>query len=168
MSQPAPTTNPRRLEAVPEAAEPKPKKKRRKLLLVLVLFILAVGAAGVAYKMKLLPIKPHAGAKVPPPPGPVVALPQVTTNLSDGHIIQIDLSIQLESGASSSLLKGDNPKLENLIISTLGQWSFSQLLPASGRAEMEAELQARIIALLGDWDGHALVTRVYTTGLLMQ
>jgi hypothetical protein len=89
-----------------KANKPKPTGAKRfvKPIGVLVLLLLVAHVAMGKF------VKPHYSASHPAPDGEIVALTtaagaaQITTNLSDGHLVQMQISLQLSKVASTKTL----------------------------------------------------------------
>jgi flagellar FliL protein len=123
-------------EAAAEAEAPKRKRRKGKLILVVVVLLIVAGAAGY---LVLGRRSTTTRAKVPATPV-AYALPQLTTNLDDGHIVQAQLLLELAPGDSTATVAKDLARLENQEILTFGSMTYSQLLPTSGRQQAAAML----------------------------
>jgi flagellar FliL protein len=117
-------------------AKSKEGKKSKKKLVILIAVVAILVAAAVSYFLFF------SGAKTKKPvPIPVdYSFPQLTTNLDDGHIVQVDMTLVLKPGDLTAEVNRDLPKLQNAAILTFGQMSFSQLSPTSGRLLAESQL----------------------------
>jgi len=132
-------------EVAPATEAPKKKGKKKLLIIVLVLVLVAAGAAGYLLVGGRAVGK---GAKVVPTPVSY-ALPQLTTNLDDGHIVQAQLRLELAPGDATSLVVKDLAKLENQEILTFGSMTYSELLPTAGRQQAAAMLASAFNRVLG-------------------
>lgn len=133
------TTKATQRQAAEEA--PAPKKGKKRLLLILIIVLVLAGGGGGAYEFLLAPhpaAKRHHG---PPPPGPTYTFPQLTTNLDDGHIVQLSMVLQLASGDTTTEVSHDLAELNNAAILTFGQMSYEQLLPTAGREAAASALE---------------------------
>src|SRR5580698_1774677 len=90
--------------------EPEEKKKGKlKLILIVVLGVALLG--GAAYMMVLKPMlfPPHYKPGQPVPAGKIISLPQNTINLSDGHLLQVTVALQLTAPAQESAIDNEDP-----------------------------------------------------------
>jgi flagellar FliL protein len=123
-----------------------PKRKGKKKLVIVVVVLLAV--AGATGYLVLGRRSPAARTRAVPTPVPY-ALPQLTTNLDDGHIIQAQLLLELAPGDTTTTVAKDLARLENEEILTFGSMTYSQLLPTSGRRQAAEMLAAAFNRVLG-------------------
>lgn len=150
---------------------PKPQAARaadgtRKKAIKAILAGLLLLVVGYVVKGKVLKAHYRAGETVPP--GQVVALNAVTTNLSDGHLARVAVSLQLTKPANPKEVTSDEPRLLATIVSYLGRQSYHGLLSPSGRSRLDAFLLHRFQQELGPVDGARQVSAVYLTGFLLQ
>lgn len=138
------------------------KKKPVKAILAVVLLV----AVGYVVKGKVM--KPHykPGEKVPA--GKVVPLSAVTTNLSDGHLAQVTINLQLTAPANSKEVTKDEPQMVATIVRYLGEQTYGGLLAPAGRAKMQASLLRSFQEELGTSEGAQQVSAVYITGFVLQ
>ena len=172
MSQPRPAEAPapaaplsrKEQKAAKKAAKAGEAKKKRPIKPILVAVLLLV----VGYVVKGKVMKPHykPGEKVPA--GSIVPLQQVTTNLSDGHLAQVTVSLQLTKPASTKEVTADEPALVAALVTDLGRDTYAGLLAPSGRAALQAELLANFQQILGTSEGAQQVSGVYITGFVLQ
>ena len=152
-------------EALPKGKKEKGKKKGKKLLLLLLLALLLTGGGG---GYLLLSSAKRPASKVPPPPV-TYSMPQLTTNLDDGHLIQVSMILILQPGDSTAVLRGDLDKLENAAILAFGSMSFGQLSPSVGRLGAQQTLASTFNTVLHrgrkPWD---TVTGVEFTSFILQ
>ncbi len=147
-------------------APPEADKAKRKISKKAILIALVVLAAGYVAKTKLLKTHYAAGQKVPL--GAIVPLGTITTNLSDGHLAQVSLSLQLTAPASTKLVAGDQDMLTATAVSDLGAQTYNGLILPAGRAALRAQLLAGFRADLGTADGAPQVAAVYVTQFILQ
>lgn len=151
-------------KAKKDGADGKKKSKKKPVKPVAAVVLLLV----VGYVVKGKVMKPHykPGEKVPA--GKVVPLSQVTTNLSDGHLAQVTVNLQLTAPASSKLVTKDEPEMVAAIVSYLGHQTYGGLLAPSGRSRMQASLLHSFQQELGTSEGAQQVSAVYLTGFVLQ
>jgi len=119
-------------------------------------------------------VKPHYSAIHPAANGAIVALTTsagaaaITTNLSDGHLAQMQISLQMSSVGSSKTEAKQDDALMGATIALLGTETYSDLLPAAGRARLRAELLSEYQKILGTSEGAEEVTGVYFTSFVLQ
>lgn len=141
------------------------RKKSKKKLIVLVVVLLVVGFYA---KGKLL--KPHYGPGAKVPPGQIFALggTTITTNLSDGHLAQIGISLQLTKPANAKEINADVPELTSSTVEILGQQTYVGLLDPIGRRELASELLRAYQRDLGRSEGAQQLSAVYFTSFVLQ
>jgi len=147
-----------------DEAEETPKKSKKKLIIIAVVVLLLV-----AYIGKKEFLKPHytAGQKVPS--GVITALDQLTINLSDGHMVQVTVALQLSKVAVPKTITSDVPRFEDAITTVFGEDTYPQLLKPAGRVAAKAQILQLCQKITGMVDGAAQqVTAVYFTGLVIQ
>lgn len=147
---------------VPADEAPKSKKK----LIVIAALVVVVLLAGVVVKKEVL--KTHYRAGEPVPAGQVFSLGSVTTSLSDGHLIQTTIELQLTVVANSKKVNTEQPQLLNAAIQTLGDQTYEGLLAPSGRTALKEELLQDFQQVLGTSDGAQQVDKVYLTSFVLQ
>jgi flagellar basal body-associated protein FliL len=139
------------------------KKKKPVKIIAAVLVLLVVG-----YVVKGKVLKPHyrPGEKVPA--GKVVALSPVTTNLSDGHLAQVTVNLQLTAPANAKQVANDEPEMVATIVRYLGEQTYAGLLAPAGRQRMQVALLHAFQHELGTSEGAEQVSAVYLTGFVLQ
>ncbi len=155
------------LKSAPKAEEPEapPKKSKKKLFIIIAVLVLLVGG----YEAKSILLAPHykPGQKVPL--GKILPLDQLTVNLSDGHLVQASISLQLTSVASASTLSADLPRFDDAAITVLGADTYNGLLPAAAREQVKAEILKDCQKIAGTVDGAAQqISAVYFTSFILQ
>ena len=146
------------------AADAPPKKSRKKLIILLVVVLLAGG-----YVAKGILLKPHyrPGQKVPA--GKIYDLSQLTVNLSDGHMVQATISLQLSSVANAKAIGADTTRFEDAINTVFGDDTYATLLSPSGRLAAKAAILKDCQQITGTVDGAApQVLGVYFVGFVVQ
>jgi flagellar FliL protein len=145
----------------PPAAAPEEKtKKSKKKLIIIVVLVLLLGGAG-AYETVLKP-KPKVVLGKDGKPVKVVAkvvggdditLDPVTTSISDGHVIQIALGLQLVKGADSKAITAEAPKANDAALQVLAGYTYKALLSPKGRAKVRVQIKNAVIkSVVGDKD----------------
>ncbi len=156
----------------PAAAEPEPQKngkgkaRKKKLPIKAILAVLLLLVVGYVVKAKIM--KPHYGPGVPVPLGTTVDLGQITTNLSDGHLAQIDVVLQLTQPANTRVVSKDAPQFTGDVVADLGHDTYVGLLSPAGRAGLQAELLHQFQATLGPSEGAQQVQSVFFTSFVLQ
>jgi len=152
-------------ESAPADAEAAEKPKSKKKLFMIVGIVVVLALVGFVAKGKLM--KPHYQPG-DVPAGQVYSLGSVTTSLSDGHLIQTTIELQLTVVASPKKVATEQPQLLNAAIATLGQQTYAGLLPPSGRAALKAALLGDFQGVLGTSGGVPEVKGVYLTSFVLQ
>lgn len=146
-----------------EAKAEKPKKSKKKLVIILVLVLLVGG-----FEAKSMLLKTHYKANQTVPLGTILPLDQLTVNLSDGHLVQASISLQLTAVAAKTVAN-DVPRFDDAAITILGEQTYSGLLAPGGRQAVKTELLQRVQKILGPVDGAAQqVSAVYFTSFVIQ
>jgi len=119
------------------------KKNSKKLLMILALVVVVIAAAGFVLGPKLL--KKSSGKPVR---GAILALPQITTNLAGGQLLQVTVALQLSTAANAKQAKADIPRLANAEIAVFGSETYGELLTPKGRAQAKELLLKRFQTIL--------------------
>jgi flagellar basal body-associated protein FliL len=119
-------------------------------------------------------VKPHYSTTHPAPNGAIIELAtsggsaSITTNLSDGHLAQLSISLQMSSVASSKTEVKNEDALMGDTIAIIGTKNYNQLLAPSGRAQLRSQLLSAYQQVLGQTEGAQQVTGVYFTSFVLQ
>ncbi|MCU1492399.1 MAG: Flagellar protein FliL [Acidimicrobiaceae bacterium] len=147
-----------------EKSAPGTKRKIPVKVVALVLLVLVVG-----YVAKGKIIKPHYGPHDPVPAGAIFDFPSsVTTNLPDGSLAQISISLQLTKVGSSKVVTKDTSELVGTAVQIIGGNSYATLLSTPGRAALQAALLHAFQSELGTTEGAQQVSAVYFTSYVLQ
>lgn len=140
------------------------KRSKKKLVMVVIVLLLV----GFYAKGKFL--KPHYGPGAKVPLGQIFSLGDttITTNLSDGHLAQIAVSLQLTKPANSKEVNADVPELTSSTVEILGQQTYAGLLEPSGRENLATELLRAFQRDLGRSEGAQQISAVYFTSFVLQ
>ncbi len=103
------------------AGEEKVKKSKKKLIIILVVLLL------VGFEAKSMLLKPHYKPGQTVPLGTILPLDQLTVNMSDGHLVQASISLQLTKVAAKTTTT-DVPRFDDAAITVLGAQTYDQLL----------------------------------------
>ncbi len=118
-----------------------PKKKGKKKLLLIIVLVVIVAAAAAYFLLLKKPVKTIKGAKTAAELTSVsYAMPVITTNLDDGHIVQAQMLLELAPGDTKAEVIKDLPQLNNAAILTFGGMGYSGLLPTAGRTQAAEKL----------------------------
>jgi len=147
----------------PAAGDDKPKKKKLPKLIVVLVVLL-----GGAYVAKGMLIKPHYKPGQIAPNGQVQTLDQLTVNLSDGHLVQATIVLQLTTVAATKTLNDDQPQFDDAAISVIGEQTYAGLLAPGGRDALKVQLLQRFQKIAGKAYGSQEVSAVYFTGFVIQ
>ncbi|HET9076917.1 MAG TPA: flagellar basal body-associated FliL family protein [Acidimicrobiales bacterium] len=142
-----------------------PKKSKKKLFIIIAVLVLLIGG----YEAKAILLAPHykPGQKVPM--GKILPLDQLTVNMSDGHLVQASISLQLSSVAAPSTMSSDLPRFDDAAIGVLSTQTYQGLLPAAAREHVKQEILQDCQKIAGTVDGAAQqVTAIYFTGFVLQ
>jgi flagellar basal body-associated protein FliL len=147
--------------------EPEEKKKGKKMIII-VLGVAVLGFAAWTMVLKPMLFPPHykPGEKVPA--GKIMSLPQNTINLSDGHLLQVTVALQLTAPAQQASLTLEDPKFLNAEIDVFGALTMPDLLNPTGREAAQASLLAAVQKIAGHSEGAEQVSAVYLTQFVTQ
>jgi flagellar basal body-associated protein FliL len=148
--------------ADPAAAAPAKKKSKKKLIIIAVVVLL------VAYEAKGKIEKPHYGPGAKVPAGAVIELGTITANLSDSHLAQIGVSIQMTAAASAKEEAKEQDELIGSTTQLLGTETYGELIAPVGRAAFKANLLKAFQTDLGPSEGAQQVSAVYFTSFVVQ
>jgi flagellar basal body-associated protein FliL len=128
------------------------KKSKKKLVIILVV-VLLLGA----YMAKGKLMKVHYKPGQPVPLGKILPLDQspLTVDLSDGHMLQAVISLQLTSVANSKVLTAELPRFDNAAITVFGAETYDELLPPQGRQAATQKFLQACQQVAGTVDGAA-------------
>lgn len=148
-----------------KSEEIKPKKKGKKIILLIV--PLMIGLVGGAYFFLFASPSPKARASTLPPLS--INFGSVTTNLSDGHIVQaqLDLSVAASPLASASVAAAKS-EMTDTVIQAFAGWSYQSLLSPGGRNQFKAQLISSLNTVLASEPGKPKITTIYFTNFIMQ
>ena len=145
------------------AKEEKPKKSKKKLVIIM-LVVLLVG--GFEAKSMLLKTTYKPGQTVPL--GAILPLDQLTVNMSDGHLVQASISLQMTKVAAKTATT-DVPRFDDAAITVLGAENYDALLAPGGREAAKAQILALCQKISPPVDGAAeQVSAVYFTSFILQ
>jgi flagellar basal body-associated protein FliL len=151
------------------AEEPEEKKKgKTKKMLIIGVGVAVLGFAAWTMVLKPMLFPPHykPGEKVPA--GKIMSLPQNTINLSDGHLLQVTVALQLTAPAQEGSLTLEDPKFLNAEIDVFGALNMPDLLNPTGREAAQASLLAAVQKIAGTSEGAQQVSAVYLTQFVTQ
>ncbi len=173
-----PPTAPPAAEPAPAEAGGKGKKKRKKgegeagakkkkpvkLIAVFVVLLL------VAYVAKGKFVKPHYGPHAKVPLGAIYDLPnQVTTNLRDGGLAQISMSLQLTAAANKKEITKDTSAIMGTAVDLIGSMTYASVLShPDPQVYLEHALLSPIQRDLGTNEGAQQVAGVIFTYFVIQ
>jgi flagellar basal body-associated protein FliL len=150
--------------AEPDEAQKSTGKKKKLAVILAIVVVLIVAGAVVKLKMSKTVYRPGQ----PVPAGQVVSLGTVTVALSDGHLVQATIALQMTKPASQTEEADDSAHLEDVAVTVLGQQSYTGLLVSSGRTAAQQQLLTSFQQVLGPADGAPQVSAVYFTGFVLQ
>ncbi|WP_341928197.1 flagellar basal body-associated FliL family protein [Nocardioides psychrotolerans] len=119
--------------------EPRGSGRKKKLLSGIVL---AVVVAAAAYWFVLRPT-----SELPPEPGEALVLESIQVNLAQGHYLRVAVVLQLSTEVSEEV---DGSKALDATIELYSGRPVAQMLDKARRAELKAELGARVAELYPD------------------
>jgi flagellar FliL protein len=119
-----------------DTAAAKKKAMRRKLIILGALLVIVGGAA------KFTILAPPAGkVAAKPAPGPVLAMPEMTLNLTAGHFLRLKLAVQTTKGTSTEF---DTSEGAQAVIAQFSDHSVAELTGNPARTKAKAELLKRL------------------------
>lgn len=150
-----------------DKAESTEKKGGKKKLIFIILPVLLL-AAGGAYFFLLGGSSSSKKTKAVALPAVTVPFPTITTNLSDGHVVQAAMDLSFKGGTLPANVLAMKTEMTNAIILSFSGWSYSSLLPESGKVQLRSQLIASLNAVLAKAVGKPKITSIYFTSFLMQ
>ncbi len=146
--------------------EPGAKKKKKPTKLIAAFVVLLL----VAYVAKGKLIKPHYGPHAKVPLGAIYDLPnQVTTNLRDGSLAQISMSLQLTAAANKKEITKDTSAIMGTAVDVIGSMTYASVLAhPDPQAYLEHVLLPPIQKDLGTSEGAQQVAGVIFTYFVIQ
>src|SRR4051794_12088688 len=159
-----------------EASAEAPAAKKSKKKLIIIVLVLALVGAG-AYETVLKP-KPRAklgkdGKPIPvvaakPVAGETITLEPVTTSVSDGHVIQIALGLELIKGADAKAIATLAPQADDAANRVLAHYTYMQLLSPAGREKAHKEITKAVSKAIVDGKGKTEIFDVYLPTYVLQ
>lgn len=152
------------VKSTPAPDEP-PKKSKKKLIIIVLVLVLLIGG----YEAKSILMKPNYKPGQAVPPGKILPMDQLTVNLSDGHLVQASISLQLTTVADAAKISSDLPRFDDAAIMVLGGQTFHSLLAPSERTALKAAMLKQFQKIAGTVDGAAQqISAIYYTGFVVQ
>jgi len=149
--------------AAPEGEEVKEKKSKKKIVIIMLVVLLVGG-----FEAKSMLLKPHYKPGQVVPLGAIIPLDQLTVNMSDGHLVQASISLQMTKVAAKTALT-DVPRFDDAAITVLGAETYDALLAPGGRTTVKAQILVLCQKILPPVDGAAQeVSAVYFTSFVVQ
>jgi len=146
-----------------DGGEVKVKKSKKKLIIIMVVVLLIGG-----YEAKSMLLKTVYKPGQPVPLGTILPLDQLTVNMSDGHLVQASISLQLTKVAAKTAT-ANVPRFDDAAITVLGAQTYDALLAPGGRTEVKAQILALCQKIAKPVDGAAeQVSAVYFTSFVVQ
>jgi flagellar basal body-associated protein FliL len=143
--------------------EVKVKKSKKKLVIIMLVVFLIGG-----FEAKSMLLKPHYKAGQTVPLGTILPLDQLTVNMSDGHLVQASIDLQLTKLAAKSATL-DVPRFDDAAITVIGGETYDALLAPGGRTAVKAAILALAQKILPPVDGDGEeVSAVYFTSFVVQ
>jgi flagellar basal body-associated protein FliL len=140
-------------------------KKKKPIKPIAIAILLLLVAKVVMGKVE----KPHYGPKHPVPAGAIYDFPNsITTNLPDGSLAQIGISLQMTKVGSSKVVTKDTSELEGTAVQIIGSQTYNVLLSVQGRAALQKSLLKAFQTELGQTEGAQAVSAVYFTSYVLQ
>jgi len=150
-------------DADADGGEVKVKKSKKKLLIIMLVVLLIGG-----YEAKSMLLKPHYKPGQTVPLGTILPLDQLTVNMSDGHLVQATIAIQLTKVAAKTAAT-DLPRFDDAAITVLGAETYDALLGPGGRTEAKAQILALCQKILPPVDGDGEeVSAIYFMSFVVQ
>ncbi|NNN11043.1 MAG: flagellar basal body-associated FliL family protein [Acidimicrobiaceae bacterium] len=146
--------------------KPEKKKGGKKKLLFIVLPLLLV-VAGAAYFLLFSGGSSKASATVATPP-PTYNFSSLTTNLSDGHVLQVGMTFQLSRTSTPAEVTADLPQVTDIVIQTFAGYTYPYLLNPQSRDIAKQVLLKAINAELARTPKKPKVNAIFFTTFLMQ
>jgi flagellar protein FliL len=139
---------------------------KKKLIIFLVVALVGFGAYSKVIKPKFFP--PHYKPGQTVPAGKILSLGQNTINLSDGHLLQVSVALQLTEPAAMAKLTDEEPEFENAEIDVFGALTMPDLLDPAGREAAQASLLTALQKIAGTSEGAQQISAVYFTSFVTQ
>ena len=149
------------------AKQPEKKKKggKKKLLFIALPLILVI--AGAAYFLLFSSGSSKASATVVTPL-PTYNFATLTTNLSDGHVLQVGMTFQLTRTSTPAEVTADLPQVTDIVIQTFAGYTYPYLLNPQARDVAKQVLLNAVNAELARTPKKPKVNAIFFTTFLMQ
>lgn len=140
-------------------------KRLFKLMIIVIAVIAVLVVGGVIFYLHYK--SSHSGPKkltLAQQQALQVALPQMTTNLAGGSIVQFTVTLQASDSATVNELKSMTPVIEDDLNRIMRQYSSNQLDSSTGLTKAKSQIQSSVDASLPKGS----VTKVYFVSILAQ
>jgi len=151
-----------------DGEEEETKKGGAKKKIIIVVGALLVGYLAWSMVLKPMLFPPHYKPGQVVPAGKIMSLPQNTINLSDGHLLQVTVALQLTAPAEMATLTDDDPKFLNAEIDVFSALTMPDLLNPAGRTAAQASLLTACQQIAGLSEGAQQISAVYLTQFVTQ
>ncbi|MGC8465006.1 MAG: flagellar basal body-associated FliL family protein [Acidimicrobiales bacterium] len=158
-----------------DKSDEKKKGGKKKLVIIALPVLLLAGAA--AYFLVLSPkpaqatsakAKAAAAKALAALPPVLVSGPSVTTNLSDGHVVEASVQLSFIHGTLPATVTAVSAQMKSAMIQALAAWTYPALLAPSGRTKLKAELITDLNAILATQPTKEKILNLYFTNFIMQ
>lgn len=141
----------------------------KKIIFILPLVLLLVGGA------YFFLLAPKASAKTGPTttiPPISVDFPQITTNLGDGHVLQVQFTFAVSPTVAtptySAQITTETPQITSAIILATSSWTYNSLLPQTARQQLLSQVVTEVNTVLKAPAKTPIVLGAYYKNFVMQ
>lgn len=141
--------------------------KKNKLLTVMLIIIAALALVGVIAFVLLTQLNKEPELKETSIEEIVLAsvdIPEITTNLKDGHYARMQLKIQTDSEEAAGELTQRIFQVNNIVIQELSEMTEEDLQGKQGKILFEKAIKAQVNELMQEGE----VQQVYMTSFIIQ
>ncbi len=100
--------------------------------------------------------------------GGTLTLSQTTLNLSDNHLLQVQLVLQLSKTADTASINSHNPQIMDAMIAVFGSMTSTQLETEQGKEQAKQQLITAFENIVGKSQGFPQIMGIYFTDFVMQ
>ena len=141
--------------------------KKNKLLTIMLAIIAVIALIGVIAYVLITQLNGESEAKEPPIEEILLAsvdIPEITTNLADGHYAVLQMKIQTDSEDAAKELTQRIYQVNNVAIQELSELTEEDLKGKQGKILFEKAIKAKMNELMQEGE----IQQVYITSFVIQ
>ena len=142
--------------------------KNNKLLTIMLIILVTITLLGVIFFVLFTKLNKEPASTVGPSIDEIVLasveVPEITTNLSDGRIVRLQMTIQTTGEEAAAELTKRGFQTSNILIQELSEMSKDDLEGKQGKISLQNAMKAQLNELMQEGEVH----QVYITSYIIQ